>query len=92
MEKYQTWIDYLDIAGDSKHKIKVGFCRRKVYGEEGERVTVWTDDYPRAGFLDLTNLIRQGTRCPRHVSMKKLGEVLRRYPSEAILSAAPLSI
>jgi hypothetical protein len=84
IETYLNWIDYQALAGDGKHKIKIGFCRRTVYGQKRERVTVWIDGYPQTEFFGADDFEASGEVLSEIRVHRDVGEVLCRYPDDAI--------
>lgn len=83
-EKYQNWIDYQGVASDGEHRIRIGFCRRTVYGKERERVTVWINGTPRAEFVGADDFDASGEVLSEIRVHGKIGEPMSRYPSDAI--------
>jgi hypothetical protein len=83
-EIYQTWIEYEALAGDGKHKIKIGFCRRAVYNQERVRVTVWIDEYPQTEFFGADDFAASGEVLSEIRVHGDIGEVMCRYPDDAI--------
>ena len=51
VEQYDIAITYKSISNDGKHKIRLGFGYRGVYGKNRRRVVIWIDDHPYVEFF-----------------------------------------
>jgi len=83
-EKFDYFVEYLAIAEDGQHSMKVGFCKRPVYGRNRTRVVIWIDDYPHAEFLGVDDFEKSGEVLSEIKVPGDVGERICRYPDEPI--------
>jgi hypothetical protein len=81
---YDFSIDYETVAEDGKHNVRIGFCRKEIYGKERIRVTVWIDGYPHAEFLGADDFENSGEVLSEIKIPGDKGERILRYPEEPI--------
>jgi hypothetical protein len=83
-ETYDYFIEYEAIADDGKHNIRIGFCKREVYGKNRIRVVVWIDEYPHAEFLGADDFENSGEVLSEIKIPGDRGERILRYLEEPI--------
>ena len=84
VETYSTWVEYRARAEDGEHRIRIGFGKRPVWGQERERVVVWIDDYPHAEFFGADDFETSGEVLSDIWLRRADREVMCRYPDDAI--------
>lgn len=83
-EAYDYFVDYIAIAEDGKHDIKIGFGKRHTYGRERIRVVIWIDDHPHAEFLAADDFEKSGDILSEIKVHADVGEPICKYPDEPI--------
>lgn len=83
-EVYPHWVEYRAVAPDSEHRVRIGFGRRAVYGQDRKRVVVWIDDHPHAEFLGADDFDLSGDLLSEIKIPGQRGERICRYGEEAI--------
>jgi len=83
-ETFEFFVDYLAVAEDGQHNVKVGFCKRPAYRRDRIRVVVWIDDYPHAEFLGADDFEKSGEVLSEIKVPGDTGERICRYPNEPI--------
>ena len=84
VETYPSWIEYLALAENGEHRIRIGFCIRQVYGRERSRVTVWIDGYPNVEFFGADDFDASGEVLSEIRVRDDKGEHMPRYPEEPV--------
>jgi len=83
-ETYDYFIEYEAVAEDGKHDVRIGFCKREIYGKNRIKVVVWIDEYPHAEFLEADDFENSGEVLSEIKIPGDKGERILRYPEESI--------
>jgi hypothetical protein len=78
-ENYANWIEYQAIAEDGTHKVRIGFGKRYVYGQQRLRILVWIDGHPHAEFFSADDFNASGDLLSEIKIHDKRGEAMCRY-------------
>lgn len=84
IENYDTFVEYLAVAEDGKHTIRLGFGTRPTYGSDRARVVVWVDDRPQAEFLGADDFASSGDVLAELKVPGDKAQRICRYPEEPV--------
>lgn len=83
-ETFENFMEYITIAEDKRHTVKIGFGRRPVYGKDRIRVVIWIDNKPEAEFFGAEDFEKSGDLLSEIRIPGDIGERICRYPDEPI--------
>ena len=83
-QKFDYFIQYIAVAEDGEHKVKIGFGKRHTYDRDRIRVVIWIDDHPHAEFFGADDFEKSGEVLSVIKVSRKVGERICKYPDEPI--------
>ena len=83
-ETYDHFVEYIVMAEDGEHTVKIGFGRRPTYEKDRVRVVVWIDGHPEAEFFGGDDFGKSGEILSEIRIPGDTGERICRYPNEPI--------
>jgi len=83
-ETYDYYVEYVGLAEDGEHTIRIAFGKRFTYGKERVRVIVFIDGYPHAEFFSADDFEKSGDLLSEIKIPGSVGERICKYPDEPV--------